>query len=196
MRKPPGRDIRIARYSARWHSEIVALADEIFGKGFFDLSSAISDESGVSIFVNVDREGSPVGFACGRILAKGKLSEMLLGADIDISADIAKADTEGALGVIETVGVAREYRAGGIGTSLVTAVHDTLVGEGADKVMVVFKRNSNATPVEGMMQRLGFEFWTRLPTFWKQPCDNGAFRCVDRLHDCSCSALLYRKTVY
>ena len=54
----------------------------------------------------------------------------------------------------------------------------------------------SASRVDGLMKKLGFDPWTRLPSYWQTECDAGEFKCVDRTDHCTCEALLYRKSVY
>jgi hypothetical protein len=61
---------------------------------------------------------------------------------------------------------------------------------------VTFKRGPRADPVDGIMERLGFRLWTRLPSFWRERCESGEFKCVDRHNGCICEAMLYRKEVF
>ncbi len=92
--------------------------------------------------------------------------------------------------------VAPEHQAKGIGTKLLRVVHDTIVGRGADKLIVTFKRGPTSAHVDRLMEKLGFEFWLKLQTYWKPRCDLGHFSCVDRAEACTCEAMLYRKRVF
>ncbi|MGI9452595.1 MAG: hypothetical protein ACR2QH_18425 [Geminicoccaceae bacterium] len=45
----------------------------------------------------------------------------------------------------------------GIGAKLLRAMLDALVGDGADKLIVTFKRGASAANVDKLMSKLGFE---------------------------------------
>lgn len=183
-------------YSPRWHSDVIRLANEVFGDGYFRRPSEIAAEPGSVLFISQENDEKLLGFAQGRVLPQGGLADHLEGHAIDISPDIAAADDEGALGVIQAIAVALESRQHGCGTKLVALLHDRLIGLGADKLIISFKRGPRAPHVDGMMSKLGFEIWHRLPSYWQERCDAGEFRCVDRQDRCTCEALLYRKTIY
>lgn len=183
-------------YSPRWHSDVIHLANKIFGDGYFVRPSEIAAEPGSVIFIGQEKDETLVGFAQGRVLPEGGLKDHLGGHVADISPDLADADESAALGVVQAIAVAPEYRQLGYGTKLVALLHDRLIGLGADKLIVTFKRGPGAPHVDGMMGKLGFEIWQRLPSYWQERCDAGDFRCIDRQSSCTCEALLYRKTVY
>jgi hypothetical protein len=46
------------------------------------------------------------------------------------------------------------------------------------------------------MKRLGFDLWRKLPSYWRDQCNRGEFKCVDRTDRCVCEAMLFRKSVY
>ncbi len=183
-------------YSSRWLSHVTALADDVFGEGYFSgLSERVADESSVLI-IGHEGEDELICFALGSILPADGLRDHLEGHLPDLPGDIMEADQDGALGVIEAVAVAPGHRRGGYGTKLIGLMHDRLVGMGADKLVISFKRSPNVPHVDGMMGKLGFEVWQRLPSFWRERCDAGEFRCADRGDRCTCEALLYRKTIF
>ena len=188
--------MRIEKYAARWHEAVIALGNEVFGPGYFSEPWESATEPGAAMFIAADGDRQLLGFTHGRVLPQGGLDAFLEGKVRDIPADIAEADAKGVLGAIQAVAVAPAHRRRGVGVKLLTAVHDTLVGEGADKLIVAFKRGPTATPVDALMHKLGFDLWTRVPSYWQAKCDGGEFRCVDRHDRCACTAVLYRKPVY
>lgn len=183
-------------YSPRWHSDVIRLADAVFGDGYFVRPSEIAAEPSSVIIIGQENDKTLLCFAQGRVLPQGGLRDHLEGLMADISPDIADADRKGALGVIQAIAVAPECRRHGFGTKLVGLLHDRLVGMGADKLIVAFKRGPHAPNVDGMMGKLGFEIWQRLPSYWQERCDAGAFQCAHRQDKCMCEALLYRKIIY
>jgi GNAT superfamily N-acetyltransferase len=185
----------IMGYTPKWQSAVVALADRTFGEGYFARPSEIVNAPGTVMLICC--EGDDLyGFVLGRHLPQNGLADFLRDRLEAIPDDIAAADAAEALGAIETVAVALEQRGQRIGTKLLQAIHDKLVGLGADKLIVTFKRGPTASQVDGIMGKLGFELWTRLPSYWRSQCDAGTFRCLDRHDGCSCEALFYRKAVY
>jgi len=188
--------MRIELYTPRWQSEVARLGNRIFGQGYFVRPSEIAREADSILLVCHENDQELLGFAQGRLLPKDGLRGHLQPHVVEAPDDVAEADRNGTLGVVQALAVSPDHRHRGIGTKLVTILHDRLIGLGADKLIVTFKRGPSAARVDGMMQRLGFELWTRLPTYWREQCDNGAFQCVDRENGCSCEALLYRKAVY
>ena len=92
--------------------------------------------------------------------------------------------------------VAPEHQGKGIGTTLLRTVHDTIIGRGADKLIVTFKRGPTSANVGRLMEKLGFELWLKLESYWKARCDLGEFACVDRGETCTCEAVFYRKRVF
>ncbi len=183
-------------YSPRWHSDAIRLANDVFGDGYFVRPSEIAAEPGSVILIGQENNEMLLCFAQGQVLPQGGLQDHLEGHMADISPDIADADRKGALGVIQAIAVAPECRRRGYGTKLVALLHDRLIGMGADKLIITFKRGPRAPHVDGMMTKLGFEIWQRLPSYWQERCDAGDFRCIDRQNSCTCEALLYRKTIY
>jgi GNAT superfamily N-acetyltransferase len=188
--------MKIEEYTARWHSDVIRLAGEVFGPGYFDRPWEIAIDPETVILVSHEDDDVLLGFAQGRLLPPGGFQAHLEHRVTEIPPEIAEADAKGALGAVEAIAVAAEHRRRGIGRKLLEALHDDLVGLGADKLIVTFKRGPSADPVDGIMSRLGFQRWTRLPSFWQQRCESGEFQCVDRHNGCSCEAMLYRKEIY
>ncbi len=188
--------MRIEEYSPRWQAKVGAVADRVLGKGFFESPSQIQRDPESCVFVAIDKEDEVAGFVRGRVLPKGGLQDFLEHRLSDIPEDLDKANAEGALGVIQTVVVAPEHQGKGLGTKLLQIVHDTVIGRGADKLIVTFKRGPRAPEVDRLMEKLGFAFWLKLETYWKRRCDLGEFDCLDRGEACTCEAVFYRKRVF
>lgn len=183
-------------YSPRWQDKVSALSDRVFGNGYFARPSEIAQEPGSCLYVCISSDEEVIGLVYGRVLPQHGLEEFLEHRVEDIPEDLKAADASGALGVIQSVAVAPEHQGKGIGTKLLRAVHDGIVGQGADKLIVTFKRGPVDANVDGMMKALGFERWTKLPTYFKERCEQGAFACMHRRNGCSCEAIFYRKAVY
>ena len=188
--------MRIEEYSPRWQAKVGALADRVLGTGFFESPSQIQRDPESCVFVAIDKEDEVAGFVRGRVLPKGGLQDFLEHRLPDIPEDLDEAVAEGALGVIQTVVVAPEHQGKGLGTKLLQIVHDTVIGRGADKLIVTFKRGPRAPQVDRLMEKLGFAFWLKLETYWKRRCDLGEFACLDRGEACTCEAVFYRKRVF
>jgi GNAT superfamily N-acetyltransferase len=188
--------MRIEEYSPRWQEQVSTLADRVLGTGFFESPAQIARDALSCVFVAIEDNDEVAGFVRGRLLPKGGLDDFLEHKLPDIPKDLQAADAEGALGVIQTIVVAPEHRGKGLGTRLLQVVHDKVIGRGADKLIVTFKRESRAANVDRLMEKLGFEFWLRLETYWKRRCDLGEFVCVDRGDACTCEAVFYRKKVF
>ena len=182
----------IETYTPKWQASVVELGDRVFGQGYFSRPSEVAAEARALILLSLE-EDMLCGFVQGRVLPKKELADFLKYRLDPLPDDIAAADAKGVLGVIHAVAVAPEKRAQGVGTKLLHTMHDALVGMGADKLIVTFKRGPSATQVDGIMTKQGFEVWTRLPSYWQARCDAGEFRCVDRSERCSCEAVFYRK---
>ena len=144
-------------YSPRWHSDVIALADEVFGAGYFSRPTELAAESGSVIIIGQENDEELLCFARGRVLPENGLKDHLEGFVPEISPEIADADRTGALGVIQAIAVAPKSRRQGYGSKLVALLHDRLIGMGADKLIVTFKRGPNVPHVDGMMGKLGFE---------------------------------------
>jgi GNAT superfamily N-acetyltransferase len=188
--------MRIERYAPTWHSKVIDLAKEAFGEGYFSKPGEIAGDPDTIMLVSNETDGSLLGLVQGRLLPENALAEYLEHKVSDVPDEVAAADRDGALGVIEIVAVAESQRGTGLGTRLISSMHDALIGHGADKLIVSFKHGPSASRVDGLMKKLGFEPWTRLPSYWQAECDAGEFKCVDRTDHCTCEALLYRKSVY
>ncbi len=188
--------MRIEEYSPRWQEKVIALADRVLGTGFFENPSLIIRDPDTSVLMSISDDEEVAGFVRGRLLPKGGFGEFVEHSLADIPEDLREADAKGVLGVIQTVVVAPEHQGKGIGTKLMQIIHDTIIGRGADKLVVTFKRGPTSSKVDRLMEKLGFEFWVRRETFWKERCDLGEFACVDRNSVCNCEAVFYRKRVF
>lgn len=188
--------MRFDLYSARWQSHVTALSDEIFGEGYITNPSELSSSEGAVLIIGHEGDDELICFALGSVLPADGLRTHLEGHLVDVTADIAKADRNGALGVVQAVAVSPANRRSGYGTKLIGLMHDKLVGMGADTLIVSFKRRPNVPHVDGMMGKLGFRVLQRLPSFWRERCDTGEFHCADRRNVCTCEALLYCKTIF
>jgi ribosomal protein S18 acetylase RimI-like enzyme len=187
--------VRIQEYRSSQQEAVMALTDRIFGEGFFEgPGDAWRDPDTLAL---VATEGDDVvGFTSGRLLPEHGLRDFLDGQITDIPADISEADAKGNLGVIETVAVSPEHRGSGIGTKLLRVLHDHIVGYGADKLIITFRRGPSSSKVKELMERLGYEFWTSMESYWHERCDRGEFKCVDRTDACNCRAEIYLNKVY
>ena len=184
------------KYTARWQEQVRTLADQVFGDGYFPRPSEIAREPETHMFLCTEDDDALIGFAHGSRLPARGLSDFLEARIKDIPADTHDADEQGTLGVIERVAVDPGHWGEGVGSQLLTILHDALVGHGADKLIATFKRGAGTRSVDKLMGRLGFEPWTRHQSYWRESCDAGTFKCVHRGNRCSCEALLYRKAVY
>ena len=188
--------MHIEEYSPHWQEKVCALADRVFGAGYFANPTQIAQDPDTCLFVSVSSDEEVVGFVYGRVLPKDALAEFLEHRVPDLPQDLKEADDEGVLGVIQTVAVAPDQRGKGVGTNLLRVVHDAIVGRGADKLIVTFKRGPVEAAVDNLMTGLGFETWVKLPTYFKERCEQGSFDCIHRKDGCTCEAILYRKKVY
>ncbi|MEX2495890.1 MAG: GNAT family N-acetyltransferase [Woeseia sp.] len=188
--------MRFEIYSPRWQSDVARLANEVFGDGYFVRPSEIAVDPGSIVLISHENDDVLLGFAQGRLLPPEGLVEHLERRVSKVPTDIADADSKGALGAIQAIAVAPEWRGRRIGTTLIEILHDRLIGLGADKLIITFKRGPREFSVDGMMTKLGFDIWERLPSYWQARCEGGEFHCIDRHNGCTCEALLYRKAVY
>ena len=188
--------MRFEAYTVNWQDEVAALADQVFGDGFFADRSMIAGVAGACISLCIGEGDELAGFARGRVLPPGGFGEFLEHGVGETPEDLSVADAAGMSGTILNVAVAPEYQGKGVGTKLLTILHDQLVGRGGDKLIATFRRGPGASNVDGIMERLGFEFWTRLGTYEQERCDLGEFKCAHRTDRCGCEALFYRKVVY
>lgn len=187
----------IERYEPRWHSQLIKLSNTVFGEGFFSNPWLQVQDSGSLMYIAREDGEDILGFAHGMVLPAGSLREYLRSDVTDFPEDILEADSEGNLGVIDVVGVAPGYRRKGTGYTLLQALHDGLVGVGADKLLVIFRRGPGASEVYGLMKSLGFDLWRKLPSHWREECLRGEFKCAERKGDeCVCEAMIFRKSVY
>ncbi len=182
-------------YSPHWQRQVRDLADRVLGTGYFGRSSEIAREPDTHLLVCVD-ENQLLGFTHGRLLPQMGLRNFLEHRVDFISEDFDTADAAGTFGVIQSLAVAPEHRGKGIGTGLISRLHDLLVGHGADKLIATFKSGPSSSPIEGIMGRMDFEYWLRLQTIFRERCDQGKFICADRTDTCNCEAVFYRKTIY
>ena len=188
--------MHIEAYTPRWQAEVSAVADRVFGTGYFSSPSEIAQTQDSCFLVSISPDEEVIGFVYGRVLPRGGLDAFLEQRMKDIPEDLKAADAEGVLGVVQSVAVAPEHRGKGIGSKLLRAVHDGIVGLGADKLIVTFKRGPVEASVDGIMGKLGFQQWAKLPTYFRERCEQAAFDCIHRRNGCSCEAILYRKAVY
>lgn len=182
-------------YSPHWTTPVRQLADRVLGSGYFGKTSKIMREPETHMIICA--EGNElVGFSHGRLLPKNSLGEFLENRVDIIPSELAEADISGTFGVIQSLVVSPKFRGQRVGTSLVSRIHDRLIGHGADKVIATFKQGPGSNNIEGIMRRMKFEFWLRLKTNFSERCDTGSFACPDRTTKCNCHAVFFRKTVF
>jgi len=128
----------------------MALTDRIFGEGFFEGPGDTWRDPDTLALVATEGD-DVVGFTSGRLLPEHGLRDFLDGQITDIPTDIAEADAKGNLGVIETVAVSPEHSGSGIGTKLLRVLHDHIVGYGADKLIITFRRGPSSSKVKELM---------------------------------------------
>ncbi|NNE82510.1 MAG: GNAT family N-acetyltransferase [Alphaproteobacteria bacterium] len=183
------------KYSPHWQEQVREVADGVLGINYFGKSSEIAREPDTHLIVCID-DNQLLGFALGRLLPKSGLRDFLEHRVDFVPEGFDAADLAGAFGVIQSVAVAPEHRGKGIGTGLISRLHDILVGHGADKMIATFKQGPSSSRIEGAMQQIGFKYWLRLKTNFQERCDQGEFVCADRTEKCNCEAVFYRKTIY
>lgn len=183
------------KYSAHWQRQVRLVADRVLGTGYFGKSSEIVREPNTHMLVCVDKDDL-LGFSHGRLLPKRGLRDYLEHRVDFVPDSLDSADNTGAFGVIQSLAVAPEHQGKGVGSGLLSRLHDLLVGHGADKIIASFKHGPSSTPIHGIMKRMGFEFWLRLETNFRDRCNEGEFACPDRTDQCNCDALFFRKNIY
>ena len=188
--------MRFVAYTPDRLGDVAALADRVFGAGYFAGRKTIAGARDPFMSLCISDEGAIVGFARGRVLPPESLGDFLENRVEDVPEDLRAADIAGVIGTIVSVGVASEYQGKGIGSKLLVILHDQLVGQGGDKLIATFRRGPGVHAVDGIMRRLGFEYWTSLHSFERDRCDGDDFHCVHRTDRCVCEALFYRKVVY
>ncbi len=188
--------MQIEAYTQHWQSAVSNLADKVLGDRYFVTPTQIGQEPDSCLFVCVTKEDELAGFIKGKVLPENGLQEYAENKLENVPADIGKADSRGALGVLETIIVAPEHRKQGVATKLLQVAHDAVVGLGGDVLIVSFKRGHHSPNVDRLMSQLGFEFWVSVESFWKNRCDAGDFKCVDRTDHCVCEGLFYHKPVF
>ena len=188
--------MHIEEYAPDRQQDVIRLADRLMGVGFFENPSLIKRAEGGLLLLAVDRDDSLMGFVRGRLLPSGGFRDFVDDQIEGIPDDLLEADREGGLGVIQTVIVDPAHQGKGIGTKLMVVAHDTLVGLGADKLLVTFKRGPRVPHVDDWMVKLGFQSWIKLESFWKARCDLGEFKCSERQNACNCEAMFYRKQIF
>ena len=201
MRRPgirwEGHSMWVERYEPRWHSQLIELSKMTFGEGYFSNPWLQVQNPGSLMYIAREGDEDIIGFTHGMLLEKGTLREYLGPGVTDYPPEILDADKKGNLAVIDVVAVAPGQRRKGVGFSLLQALHDGLIGVGADKLLVTFRRGPGASNVHGLMQSLGFDLWHKLPSYWHEACVRGDFKCADRKGgECVCEAMVFRKSVY
>lgn len=190
----------IERYEPRWHRQVVQLANSVFGEGHFSNPWERLQQPDSLMFVACDDDDNEkvLGFSHGAILPEKSLGKFLGPAVTDFPDDIVEADEAGNLAVIDVVAVSGEARRQGVGYALLQATQNALIGAGADKLVVSFKRGPDSSSVYGLMKSLDYVLWQKLPSYWRDACNRGDFKCVERKGQdkCVCEAMLFRKSVY
>ncbi len=188
--------MHIEEYAPDRQQAVIRLADRVLGAGFFENPSLIKRKDGGVLLLAVEDEDQVLGFVRGRLLPAGGLSDYVDSRLVDVPEVLQDADAKGALGVIQTVITDPDSQGKGVGTKLMRAAHDTLIGLGADKLIVTFKRGPNVPHVDRWMSKLGFDLWVKLDSFWKDRCDRNEFKCAARTDHCICEAMFYRKHIF
>ena len=187
--------MKYVKFTPHWQEPVREIADRVLGAGYFGKASEFARNPGTHLIICLD-DDQLLGFAYGRLLPKQGLRDFLEHRVDFVPGELEEADIAGAFGVIQSLAVTPEQRGKGIGTGLVSRLHDILIGHGADKMIATFKRGPSSSNVEGIMKRLGFEFWLRLKTSFQDRCDGGSFVCLDRTGQCNCEAEFFRKTIF
>lgn len=187
----------IEDYGPSRQQDVIGLANRVMGEGFFENPSQIKRDVNGVLLLAMEDDDSLIGFARGRLLPAGEFESFVGGHIEDIPQEVREADAAGVLGVIQTILVAPEQQGKSVGTRLMNAIHDKLIGIGADKLVVTFKRGPMVPHVDRWMKKLGFDFWVRLESFWKERCESDEFHCAERGEEgCRCAAMFYRKRIF
>ena len=114
--------MQIERYAPTWHRKVVDLAKEAFGEGYFSKPGEIAGDPDTIMLVSTETDDQLLGLVQGRLLPENARADYLEHQVSDVPNEVAAADRDGALGVIEIVAVAKAQRGTGLGTRLISAM--------------------------------------------------------------------------
>ena len=95
--------MRIEDYSPYWQITVSTLTVRVLEASYFEIPSQIQRDADSCVLVAIDDEEEVAGFVRGGLLSKDGLKDFLEHRLLEVPEDLKKADTEGALGVIQTV---------------------------------------------------------------------------------------------
>ncbi len=81
--------MRFEAYTPKWQVEVAALADLVFGEGYFAERSNIAGAPGTCISLCIGDDGQLAGFARGRVLPQGGFGDFLEHRVEDVPEDLS-----------------------------------------------------------------------------------------------------------
>lgn len=187
----PYPDVSIEPLSDHDLPQVMALSAQTLGDGYLagqrPYASALAQ-------LTAKRDGRVLGFSLGYLAEKRRYKDVLKQQVSCTPPLLSSADGRGSLGVIQTVGVARDCQRQGLGTRLVSETTNALLGLEASAIIVIAWKARGVVALDAVLARNRYAPLLSLPRFWHQESLRMGYQCPVCGHPCRCDAVLYLRT--
>lgn len=178
---------------AKIRDQIITLADESFGKGYF--SQQLLDESLFDSNQNIILEivnDKLLGFTLVQLHTTSSANKLLLplGKLQGVYGESVK------IGYRKMTSVSETHQGKGISKKLFYAGNQWLMDNGAQVLVSSYWKNSRNKHFSSFMQKEGFEAITEVQEFWKKDSLERQFHCpACGTPPCTCDAIIYARNI-
>ncbi|MGB8412677.1 MAG: GNAT family N-acetyltransferase [Candidatus Binatus sp.] len=195
-------EIVIEPLSTSDEAAVLDLAARVLGDDYLPVTiAAVEANSREAILFDVakiktrGRSGIVAGFVLAKMIQRGEHSFLFKGFNVAIPADIDHANTNGKLGLLQTVGVEPLYQMRGIGSLLIKQAMTELHARGAETLLSTAWKAHDGIHAHSALTRAGFVPFETIEKFWLHESEKQGYSCPSCGNPCHCTAVLYKCSV-
>lgn len=189
-------DVTIRGYRPADKPAVFKIAASTLGKGYFQSPEEYLKLPNAVVLVAVDQSRDVVGFCAGQVFPEnGFAAAYPTIPKAAIPLDLRQNDSDGHVGVIQTIGVSPQCQGRGVGFRLLSEMQGALQSRSAKIFISPAWRAEEKTNIGGVLSAMSMQPFYTLSRYWKKECDGGEFLCPARHvsgEGCRCDVVLYK----
>ncbi|MBL4754999.1 MAG: GNAT family N-acetyltransferase [Flavobacteriales bacterium] len=183
-------NVSITTLSAGDFSDLLKLADALFGHGYLnksELQSYLHDPLKSGLVARTS--GVIAGFLCMQTCDMDEMMSLAQGEQTWFNEQFSNNLP---LGVLKTIGVSEPFKNRGIGTAL-TRKSIEMLGRSSRCIVSICWDQKEDTPFSRVMEKCGMKMISRVAEFWSMDSLNKNYKChICGSPPCRCDGLIYQ----